>query len=196
MTHIKLKSIAVFCGSSTGHNTIYQTAAKQLAEVLVNNKITLIYGGGSVGLMGTIADHMLNNDGQVIGVIPQLLVDLEVVHTGLTELHTVNTMHERKALMTKLADAFILLPGGLGSLDEFFEVLTHVQLGYHYKPCGILNTKNYYKVIINFLDHGITEGFLKKEHKDMVLIETDPKSLVLKMQQHEMPKLKKWIKDY
>src|SRR5579862_5553391 len=161
-----MKKIGVFCGSNTGNNPLYAETAKQLAISMAHAGITLVYGGANVGLMGVLADNILKNNGYVVGVIPKSLVEVEIAHQHLTELHTVNSMHERKAMIADISDGFIMLPGGPGSLDEFFETLTWAQLGYHSKPCGILNVCNYYNYLLKFLDHAVEQGFIKQVHRN------------------------------
>jgi uncharacterized protein (TIGR00730 family) len=157
-----IKSVVVFCGSATGADTAIIQDCKDLAKALCVNHITLVYGGGNIGLMGILADEMLRLGGKVIGVIPRKLVDIELAHKGLTTLHIVADMHERKALMAKLADAFLVLPGGIGTMDEFFEIFTWLQLGYHEKPVGLSNIKGFYNGLIGFLDKLCNEGFVSK----------------------------------
>lgn len=180
LTHMKrtLNAVGVYCGSNTGSHPSYQQAAKHLGKVFVEKDITLVYGGGKVGLMGLLTDSILEANGTVIGVIPQFLVDDEKAHQQLTSLHIVNTMHERKKLMADLADAFILMPGGAGSLDEFFEIFTWQKLGQLNKPCGILNINNYFDHLINFLKHAVKEGFLKESHRQSIVIDKNPDVLL------------------
>lgn len=177
-----MKQIAVFCGSSLGTESTFTGATIALAECMADADITLIYGGAKVGLMGQIADHMLKRKKKVIGVIPRSLDHIEISHDYLSKLHIVATMHERKALMEELADGFILLPGGIGSLEEFFEMFTWAKLGYHNKPCGILNINNYYDYLLHFLDLSVQKGFLKSVHRDMIFVETSPSVLLEKFQ--------------
>lgn len=160
-----MKRITVFCGASTGNSEQFTKSSKELAQVFIKKNIGLVYGGGNVGLMGTIADEMIKGGGSVIGVIPQKLVDMEVCHTSLEDLRIVNSMHERKAIMAELADGFIAMPGGIGTLEELIEVFTWNQLGFHKKPCGVLNTNNYYDMLNQFLDNMVKCKFLKEEHK-------------------------------
>ncbi|HHL3493430.1 TPA: TIGR00730 family Rossman fold protein [Legionella pneumophila] len=174
----KINKLAVFCGSRTGYSEVYKQSAENLADVLSNSDITMVYGGSKSGLMGIIANRMLKNGSKVIGIIPKSLVDTEKAHDDLTELHIVNSMYERKVLMCKLSDGFILLPGGSGSLDEFFEMFTLVQLGYHKKPCCILNASGYYDYLLQFLDHAVNQGFLPPNHRDMIIIDQSPDTLI------------------
>jgi uncharacterized protein (TIGR00730 family) len=191
----KFKKIAIFCGSNMGADAAYREDTKKLAETLVNANIGLIYGGARVGLMGVLADSVNNLGGEVIGVIPQSLVDYEVAHTGLTELRVVNSMHERKAMIVDLADGFIMLPGGIGTLEEFFEVTTWAKLSYHQKPCGILNTNNFYNQLINFLDHMMDQKFIQQEYRHMIQVETCPEKLLQKFMSYQAPTASAWIED-
>ncbi len=173
-----MKSLCVFCGSSPGINHHYTEAAVQLGKVLAEKKIHLVYGGAKVGTMGLIAKSVLESGGQVTGVIPKALKDREVAFTELENLHVVGSMHERKALMAELSDGFIAMPGGLGTFEEFFEVLTWAQLGIHQKPCGLLNVNNYYHKLIDFLDHSIQQEFIKTKHSSLFITDNDPLSLI------------------
>src|SRR5579862_1318574 len=168
----------VFCGSNRGTNPQYAGAAAELARCLASAGIGIVYGGGKVGLMGVLADAALAEGGEVIGVIPTMLVDREIAHQGLTELRIVGSMHERKALMADLSDAFIAMPGGYGTLDEFCEILTWTQLGLQQKPIGILNVDGYFD---RLLDHAVTEQFVKSKHRDMIVTDGDPESLIARM---------------
>ena len=168
-------------------------AARVLAGELVARNIGLVYGGANVGIMGEIANTVLEGGGDVIGVIPQSLVDKEVSHQGLTELKVVDTMHERKAIMAEISDGFIALPGGLGTLEELFEVLTWSQLGFHKKPCGILNINQFYEKLSLFLDHAVDEEFIKPIHREMILVEDEPKVLLAAMENYRAPAVDKWI---
>ena len=173
-----MKSIAVFCGAKMGNRNEYTSAAKTLAASLVKANITLIYGGTSVGLMGIIADEMIKHSGKVIGVIPDMLVDIEIAHTNLDELHIVKNMAERKELMMSLADGFVMLPGGAGSLDEFFEVVTLGYLKQHHKPIGMLNIENYYQHLIQFMQHAVDEGFFNSTTHQHIIIENNSDVLI------------------
>ncbi|MGA8260367.1 MAG: TIGR00730 family Rossman fold protein [Arenicellales bacterium] len=177
-----MRRVCVFCGSSPGRSPAYRRAAEELAAVLSRRKIAVVYGGASVGVMGSLADAALERGGKVIGVIPERLVDKERSHDGLTELHVVKTMHERKALMGALSDGFIALPGGLGTLEEFFEVLTWNQLGIHSKPCGLLNSGGFYDALTNLLDHIVAEGFVPKRDRCLPIIDTSPDALLDRME--------------
>ena len=176
-----MKRICVFCGANTGARPAYALAARKLASLMAGQRIGLVYGGGNVGLMGVLADSMLEAGGEVIGVIPASLVAREVAHSGLTELRVVQTMHERKALMTELSDAFIAMPGGFGTLDEFFEILTWSQLGIHGKPSGLLNVAGYYDNLLVMLDHAVSEQLLRPEHRSLVLADTDAGRLLQRL---------------
>src|SRR5216684_2485810 len=162
-----LRSLAVFCGSSLGVASIYREAAREVGRLLGQRAIRLVYGGGHVGLMGVVADACLNAGGRVIGVIPQALADKEVAHRGLTELRVVSSMHERKAVMAELSDAFVALPGGYGMWEELFEMLTWSQLGIHCKPCGLLNVNGYYDPLLDLADQAVSEGFLREVNRDL-----------------------------
>lgn len=186
-------ALCVFCGSNSGLRPQFASAAKALGIVLAESGIRLVYGGGRVGLMGTIADAALSAGGQVIGVIPQHLVDREVAHEGLTELRIVKSMHERKALMAELSDGFVALPGGLGTLEEFFEVWTWGQLGLHRKPYGLLNVSGFYDPLVEFIDQLVEQKFVKPEHRRMLIIESDVAMLPVRMSGHRTPAVEKWI---
>jgi uncharacterized protein (TIGR00730 family) len=175
------KRICVFCGSSLGARKVYADAAAELARQLVSRNVALVYGGGNVGLMGVLADAALASSGEVIGVIPQFLVDREVAHTGLTALHVVDSMHERKAMMAELADAFIALPGGFGTFDEFCEVLTWTQIGLQHKPCGLLDVDGYYSPLLEMFERAEQEKFLRPQHRSILLADTNPAALVTKL---------------
>jgi uncharacterized protein (TIGR00730 family) len=176
-----MKRVCVFCGANAGIRAEYGLAAQRLAGVLVRRGLGLVYGGGNVGLMGTLADSMLQAGGEVIGVIPQHLVAKEVAHRGVTKLHIVDTMHQRKAMMNELSDAFIALPGGYGTLEELFEILTWSQLGIHGKPSGLLNVSGYYDGLLAMLDHAVNEGFLRPPYRELVMAETDADTLVQRL---------------
>ncbi len=172
------KKIAVFCGSSSGSDPLIVGSCINLAKELYSHNAELVYGGGNVGLMGMLADEMLRLGGKVFGVIPQKLVDVEVAHNGLTSLHIVPGMHERKALMAKLSDAFIVMPGGIGTMEEFFEIFTWFQLGYHQKPVAILNINGFYNQLLSFMKHMVDQGFMKKNHFDDLVVIDHPEGLV------------------
>ncbi|WP_211750343.1 TIGR00730 family Rossman fold protein [Paenibacillus sp. Marseille-Q4541] len=188
-----MQSIAVFCGSSTGHDPVYMETARLLGERLANEGITLVYGGSKVGCMGAVADSCLHAGGKVIGVIPEKLKNVEIAHTGLTEIHVVTTMHERKAKMADLADAFIALPGGAGTLEEWFEVFTWAQLGYHQKPCSLLNVNSFYDPLVTMLQHTITEGFMKEAYSDLIIHETTIDDLLQSLLNYSHHYEDKWV---
>jgi uncharacterized protein (TIGR00730 family) len=187
------KRICVFCGSSPGARPCYAAAATSLARHLAANKIGMVYGGGKVGLMGALADAALEAGGDIIGVIPQSLVDKELSHPRLSDLRVVGSMHERKALMAELSDAFIALPGGYGTFEEFCEVLTWTQLGLHRKPCGILNVEGYYDPLLALFDHALAEQFVKPVHREMVLSGNNPAWLVSSLLEYKLSWVDKWI---
>jgi uncharacterized protein (TIGR00730 family) len=189
---ISMKSICVFCGSSTGSNSKYVAAAKHLGQLLAQKNITLVYGGGNVGLMGEIANSVLNNQGEAVGIIPQFLVEKELVHHKLSELRVVESMHERKAMMAQLADGFVALPGGFGTLEETVEVLTWTQLGLHRKPIGLLNVENYFDCLHDFFKHMVREKFLHTEYKDMILIKEKADEMIESLIAFQLPEIDKW----
>lgn len=189
----QIKSICVYCGSSIGRLEAYAESAKALAETLVKNKITLVYGGAGIGIMGMLADQVLMLGGQVIGVIPKALAHKEVMHKNLTELHITESMHERKTLMAELSDGFIALPGGIGTLEELFEIWTWAQLGFHQKPCGLLNIESYYDSLIQFLDHILAEQFVKTHHRNMLIVESDPEKLLNQYINYQPVPVKQWV---
>jgi uncharacterized protein (TIGR00730 family) len=172
------RRICIFTGSRRGTSPAYAEAAKRLAHDLVERGFGLVYGGGNVGLMNVIADTVLELGGHITGVIPNALVSKEVAHLGLSDLRVVNSMHERKALMAELSDGFIALPGGIGTMEEFFEVLSWAQLGIHNKPCGLLNVSGYYDPLIQFLDHAVAEDFVKPKHRALLIVESRPATLL------------------
>ncbi len=188
-----LSAICVYCGSNSGALPAYTDAAARLGQTLARRGIALVYGGGKVGLMGTLADAALRAGGQVIGVIPRGLAAREVAHAGLTELRVVESMHTRKALMVDLADGFIVLPGGAGTMDEFFELWTWGQLGLHVKPFGLLNVAGYFDPLIHYLDHMVAQRFLKAEHRAQVLVEHDAPALLDRFAAHTPTQVRKWI---
>lgn len=188
-----MKYVCVFCGSSMGLRPAYKLAAIAMGETLARRGLDLVYGGGNVGLMGVVADAALAAGGQVIGVIPEFLVAKELAHTGLTKLHIVSSMHERKALMADLSDAFVALPGGYGTLEEFCEILTWAQLGLHQKPQGLLNVEGYYELLLRLFDQAVTEQFLKAEHRSLVLEASNPEHLLDLLTEYQPPSVDKWI---
>lgn len=188
-----MKAICVFCGSSTGLNKIYIKTAQQLGRLLVEQKTALVYGGASVGLMGVLADEVLKLGGKVYGVIPRAIFQKEVAHSNLTELFVVESMHERKQKMYDLSDAFIAMPGGIGTLEEMFEILTWAQLCFHQKACGILNVNGYFDDLLKFIDHMIGENFLKEKNKNLFLNDSSPHKLLEKIQNYKAFSESKWI---
>lgn len=176
-----MKSLCVYCGSSIGASQSYTEAARLLGKVMVDNNISLVYGGGKVGLMGVIADEVMRLGGEATGVIPKALMDKEVGHGGLTRLHIVNDMHERKAMMADLSDGFVAMPGGIGTLEELFEVFTWSQLGLHDKPIGLLNVDGFYDGLTAFLLHVVNEKFLRPEQASLLIHDADPARLVLRL---------------
>ncbi len=185
--------LCVFCGSSTGNRPEYGTAAATLGDILVQRGIELVYGGGNIGLMGILADRVLERGGRVIGVIPESLMAYEVGHRGLTELRVVSSMHQRKALMSDLSDGFVALPGGFGTIEEFCEVVTWSQLGIQSKPCGLLNVERYFDPLLELFDHAVREKFLREENRRLVLDDTDPVRLLEKMAEFKPEPVPKWI---
>lgn len=185
--------ICVFTGSSPGALDEYAASARALARVLVSGRHTLVYGGAKVGLMGVLADAVLAGGGEVIGVIPAHLEAKEVAHRGLTELRVVSSMHERKAVMAELSDGVIALPGGLGTLEELFEMLTWAQLGLHRKPCGVLNVAGYFDRLLEFLDHAVDQRFISELHRGLLLSDDDPTALVDRMMTYTVPNTGKWL---
>jgi len=184
---VNLKKIAVFCGSSTGNKAVYTEAAVDLADTLIKKNLSLVYGGANRGLMGILANRMLEQKGRVIGIMPAFLIDLEVAHHGITKLVKVETMHERKALMQQEADGFIAMPGGFGTLEEIFEMITWGQLKLHQKPCAFLNINGYFNFIESLLENAVNEGFLKKEYKEMIIIADNPQDLIKEMTTYQYP---------
>ena len=187
------KRICVFCGSSHGANPAYVDAAKNVGSELARRSIGLVYGGGNVGLMGVVADAVLASGGHVIGVIPEALMTKELGHKSIQDLRVVKTMHERKALMAELSDGFVALPGGIGTFEEFFEIVTWAQLGFHSKPCALLNVNAFYDPLLHLLDHAINEQFVKPKQRDLVLVESNFSTLLDRMATHHIPYEPKWI---
>ena len=183
----------MFCGSSGGSQREYRTCAEELGNELARRNVGLVYGGGNVGLMGAIADAVLKAGGEAIGVIPEHLMTREIGHSRLTKLHIVRSMHERKALMADLSDAFIALPGGFGTLEEFFEVLTWSQLGLHAKPCGVVNVLGYYTPLLTMLDHAVEQRFLKPQNRALVLARNSPEELLQALQEWRPVHVEKWL---
>lgn len=186
-----MKRLCVFCGSSPGANPKYMKAAREIGHLLAGRCIGLVFGGGRVGIMGEIAKAVLDEGGEVIGVITKKLADRKVAFTEIPDLRIVPSMHERKALMMELSDGFIAIPGGLGTIEEFFEVLTWAQLGLHRKPCGLLNVCHYYKKLIRFLDYVADQKFIEPEHRSMILIDDDPEKLLKKFEIYKPPEVDK-----
>jgi uncharacterized protein (TIGR00730 family) len=189
-----MNRICIFCGSSTGVRSEYAGAAEAMGRALLRHGIGLVYGGGCVGLMGTVADAVMSGGGEVIGVIPEALVTRELAHGDITQLIIVHSMHDRKAKMAELADAFIALPGGYGTFEEFCEILTWAQLGLHRKPCGILNVNNYYEPLLRLFDNAVAEGFLRPANRRLVIEEKDPSRLLDMLETYTPPQTEKWIR--
>jgi uncharacterized protein (TIGR00730 family) len=190
---MSIKSLCVFCGSSSGATSAYKETATLFGKALAKNGIRLVYGGGSVGLMGVVATAALQNGGEVIGVIPKFLADKELALPTVSNLHVVGSMHERKALMSDLSDGFVALPGGVGTLEELFEVFTWAQLGLHTKPCGVLNVDGYYNSLIEFLKHTVDQRFMKEQNFQMLLVDENSERLMEKMNAYQSPKIEKWL---
>lgn len=189
----EIRRLAVFCGSNAGARPQYVEATRSLGKLLAERGIGVVYGGSSVGLMAVLADTMLDELGDIIGVIPRMLVEREVANKALTDLRVVESMHERKAMMAELADGFIALPGGIGTLEEFFEIWTWAQLGMHDKPCGLLNIAGYFDPLLEFLDRAVAEKFVREVHRNMVVVESDPAALLVRFEAYEPPRVVKWI---
>lgn len=188
-----MKSVCVYCGSNVGSLPSYRESARALGRLLAAEGLKLIYGGGQVGLMGTLADAVLSAAGEAVGIIPRALADRELAHQGLTELRIVGSMHERKMLMAELSDGFIAMPGGFGTFEEFCEILTWAQLGMHAKPCGLLNVEGYYDSLLSLFDRAVADGFVRQEHRDIVLTASQPSDLLAAMRQYHPPAAHKWI---
>lgn len=188
-----LHRICVYCGSNPGYDSVYANAARALGAHLAQSGLGLVYGGGRVGLMGIIADAVLENDGEVFGVIPEKLQDLELGHEGVTRLEVVPSMHDRKLRMAELADAFIAMPGGFGTLEEISEVTTWTQLNYHLKPVGLLNVNGFYDHLLKFIAHAHREGFIREPHRNLIQSATTPRELVELLRNADIPKLEKWL---
>jgi uncharacterized protein (TIGR00730 family) len=188
-----MKKICVFCGSSPGAMPEYLEMAKQLGQIISKRNLSLVYGGTSVGTMGELADEVVKEGGNVIGVITKQLKDKGIEHPGISKLNVVSTMHERKSLMYELSDGFIALPGGTGTMEEFFEIFTWAQLGLHRKPCGILNICHYYDKLLEFMDHAVSQRFLKQAHRSTVLVDENPESLLNRFETYQAPLIDKWM---
>ena len=187
-----MRRICVYCGSNTGRRPEHAAAARELADVLVRHDLELVYGGADKGIMGVIADAVLEQGGKVHGVIPQMLCEKEIAHQGLTELHVVASMHARKTMMAALSDGFIAMPGGFGTLEEIIEIVTWGQLRFHDKPCGLLNTDGYFDHLLAYLDNARAEGFLRNENRNMLLCDSDPASLIRQFERYTAPRIEKW----
>jgi len=188
-----MKNICVYCGSSPGRLEAYAIGACALARALVDRDLGLVYGGAGVGLMGLVADNVLQLGGRAVGVIPAALARKEVVHKGLSELHITQSMHERKTMMAELSDGFIAMPGGIGTFEEIFEIWTWAQLGLHAKPCGLFNVAGYYDALTTFLDHATTEQFLKPQHRSLLIVEHEPEALLDRFASYQPPSVQKWL---
>ena len=187
--------ICVFCGSSMGIDTTYKAAAARLGEVLAKNDCTLYYGGADVGLMKVIADKMLEKGRDVVGIIPKLICDMEIAHEGISKMIETNSMSERKLLLINESDAFIAMPGGFGTLDELFEIAVLNQLRITDKPIALYNTSNYFDSLIQFIDHGVSQGFIRKEHRDNIIVSDNPEILFNELNKHKSVEIKQWIQD-
>lgn len=194
MSQTDLPSVCVFCGSNPGADPAFRAAAAELGRLLAREGVRLVYGGGNVGLMGVIADAVLAAGGEAIGVIPHALASKELAHQGLTQLHVVDSMHERKAMMADLAGGFVAMPGGLGTFEEILEIITWAQLGIHAKPCALLNVSGYYDKLIDFLDHAVSQQLLMPAHRAMLLVHSRPDDLLRTMREYAPPTVEKWIR--
>ncbi|HCY88455.1 MAG TPA: TIGR00730 family Rossman fold protein [Desulfobacteraceae bacterium] len=188
-----MKRVCVYCGSSDGKKDAYKAAARELGRAMLEKGLGLVYGGAQIGIMGEIANTVMDGGGEVIGIMPKPLADREIYHTGLTRLEIVDSMHERKAMMAELSDGFIALPGGLGTIEEIFEVLTWAQLGFHRKPCALLNAIGYYDNLCAFLNHTVIEGFVNTASRAMLMTESDPRVLLERFENYQAPVVNKWI---
>ena len=188
-----MRSVCVFCGSNPGTRPEYRAAAEATGELIARSGIRLVFGGGAIGLMGAVAAAAMRAGGEVVGVIPAALDRREIANRAVTELHIVDTMHERKAMMAELSDGFVALPGGLGTFEELFEVWTWAQLGIHAKPVGLLNAAGFYDPLLTFLASAADEGFLRPEHLDLLVAETEPAALIEQMRDHRPPPVEKWL---
>ncbi len=187
-----MRRISVYCGSNTGKRPAFAEAARDLGGVLVRHEIELVYGGADKGIMGILANTVLDSGGKVHGVIPQMLIEKEIAHQRLTELHVVASMHARKTMMAALSDGFIAMPGGYGTLEEIIEIVTWGQLRFHDKPCGLLNIEGYFDHLLAYLDNANAEGFLRRENRDMLLVDSDPAGLVRQFERYAAPHVEKW----
>ena len=188
-----MEAVCVFCGSREGSRPAYAEATRSMGKEIARRGLGLVYGGGRVGLMGAVADAVLEEGGEAVGVIPKALVSKEIAHAGLTKLHVVGSMHERKMMMADLSDGFVTLPGGYGTLEEFFEILSWAQLSIHEQPCGLLDVDGFWEPLSTLFDHAVTEGFVHLDHRSLVLTEGDSRVLLERMEHYTPPKTKKWI---
>ena len=188
-----MRRICVYCGSNSGNGSRYKDAARELADVLVQHKLELVYGGADKGIMGVIANAVLDQGGKVLGVIPKIFCEEELAHQNLTELHVVSSMHERKTMMAALSDGFIAMPGGYGTLEEIIEILTWGQLKFHSKPCGLLNVDGYFDHLLRYLDHASAEGFLRTGNRQMLLCADTALELIQKFDGYKAPTVEKWV---
>ncbi|MDP1532424.1 MAG: TIGR00730 family Rossman fold protein [Burkholderiales bacterium] len=188
-----MHSVCIFCGSNTGREAVYAEATRVLVQALAEAGVRIVYGGGNIGLMGVVGEAALAAGAHVIGVTPRKLLEREVVHTGLSELHVVDSMHERKIMMAEISDAFVALPGGLGTLDEIFEMLTLNQLGVQRKACGLFNVSGFFDGLCDFLDHAVAERFIRVEHREMIIVEDEPSRMIKRLRAWQMPEVSKWM---
>ncbi len=188
-----MNNICIFCGSNTGRGEAYAEATRAMVRAIAGAGIGIVYGGGNIGLMGVVAEAALDAGVRVTGVTPRRLLEREMVHTGLSALHVVDSMHARKVMMAELSDAFIALPGGMGTLDEFFEMVTLIQLGEQQKPCGLLNVAGYFDRLRGFIDHAVEERFVNPAHRDMIVIDEDPAGMITRLRGWTLPQTSKWL---
>ena len=188
-----LQTVCVFCAAGDGRNPVYVKQALEMGRYLAESGRRIVYGGGRTGLMGALAEGALAAGGEIVGIMPKHLVDHEVAHTGLTELRVVGSMHERKSLLAELSDGFLAMPGGLGTLEELFEIWTWGQLGLHRKPYGVLNVNGYFTPLLEFLDHAVTEQFIRPEYRALLVVDSDPAALIARMEAMEPPPLPRWV---
>lgn len=190
---MKLDTVCVFCAANPGVDPVYAKRAADMGRFLAESGRRIVYGGGRTGLMGALAEGALSAGGQIVGVMPAHLVDREVAHTGLTELRVVASMHERKSLLAELSDGFLAMPGGLGTMEELFEVWTWGQLGLHRKPYGLLDMRGFFAPLLAFLDHAVVEGFIRQEYRDLLVVDTEPHALISRMESMSPPALPRWV---
>jgi uncharacterized protein (TIGR00730 family) len=190
---VKLRTICVFCAANAGARPVYAERATGFGRLLAESGRRIVYGGGRTGLMGALAEGALTAGGEVVGIMPRHLVEREVAHTGLTELHVVDSMHDRKALLAELSDGFVALPGGLGTLEELFETWTWGQLGLHRKPYGLLDVEGFFRPLLEFLDHTVREGFIRPQYRSLLLVGTEPAALIERMEAFDPPLLGRWL---